>query len=930
MENMGYGFRSRRSITSKIIGTITAGAVGAFAIGASAQTAGTPPTILQADWQATVAQSPSLGHAAVSAYAYDLTTGQVLGSINPSQRQIPASVTKIFTSAAALSELGPHFTYETRVAVPTAVLSGQPGPVYLVGGGDPWLEANGSRGLEALAAAVAKRIPSATQVIGVGSLFSSPAAQPAWSGDELPSDYAAATSALVAERSEVEVVVAAAASAGARPSVRLSFNSGLTDSGYFQIRDEATTTRGGGSRITVSRLPGTNTIVVQGTIAQGSSSGEFISVHDPALFAASLFEIALAKSGVRVAGPAATGTLPQGAVTVAVHASLPLQQLLKIQNRFSINLMADNLYRMLGAVRSRVGSPATAQAAMSAFLQKAGFQTNGLQVDGAGLSPLNEQSAADVVGLLAYASTQPWFGAFKDSLMEVGNWNGNPSRCGIICGHLLGTAAVDKVWLKTGNLENQWNYAGYATAANGDTIAFAILTDGPPTKLNDGFGGHLSPIDQMTLDLATWPREPAAPQAPAAGTKETPPSGLAALVRQFSAAPGAVAGGTVVDLRTGRTVWQQDAATLVRTNVVPRLGLLYAALAHGPKGFSKVTVHASGAVQSGTLHGSLILDGNGDPAISEANLQALATEVRAAGITQMTGALEYVQGPVAQSGWQHWPSGTVQEAVGQWWVPPISRLSVGGDWIAISVRATAQGAPAQVTLNPSDAAIGVENEVVGGSQGSKAQVSETWLRGTDTYVVSGTVPAGHSVIVTVAPPDAGQIAARVFLDALSAVGVQVQGYAIKEVPGAGRTRVIASMPGSTIASLAGTLLSGASTGTAAQIAQLMGPHAAKEITAAIGTTDFVQDPTGTSMADYMTPASVATILMRAWRQPAERPLVSALGTSGLLEVHGPESAAIVGYFVASDGTPYAVALLQSGLPFSGSFVPEISRVRPAP
>ena len=73
----------------------------------------------------------------------DLGSGKTLYEMNPDRFFVPASNIKLFTTALALTRLGPEFTFETRV-----VADGPPdgegrirGALRLVGGGDPNLSA---------------------------------------------------------------------------------------------------------------------------------------------------------------------------------------------------------------------------------------------------------------------------------------------------------------------------------------------------------------------------------------------------------------------------------------------------------------------------------------------------------------------------------------------------------------------------------------------------------------------------------------------------------------------------------------------------------------------------------------------------------------------------------------------------------------------
>src|SRR4029077_9030574 len=73
----------------------------------------------------------------------DLSTGKALYELNADHFFIPASNTKLFTTALALIRLGPDFTFQTRVLAdaPPDSAGRIRGPLRLVGGGDPNLSA---------------------------------------------------------------------------------------------------------------------------------------------------------------------------------------------------------------------------------------------------------------------------------------------------------------------------------------------------------------------------------------------------------------------------------------------------------------------------------------------------------------------------------------------------------------------------------------------------------------------------------------------------------------------------------------------------------------------------------------------------------------------------------------------------------------------
>ncbi len=888
----------------------------------SAQAAPLPRTALEAAWQAAVAGSPVTRSAHISAYAYDLSTHQVLAAIDPTSRQIPASIMKMFTTAAALQDLGPNFTYETRVEASPAVGAGQAGPIYLVGGGNAWLEAQGNQGLEQLAAQVAKKVSSASRVVGVGTLFSGPRAGAGWSAGELAADYGAGPNALEAELSSVEVYVQAGRQAGQPVTASLHFRGRIAVPGYFKLHVTARTVQGSSPPPNVTRLMGSETIVVSGAMQAGTSLAVNISPADPAHFAAALFQAALQQQGVRFTAPAVSGSLPGGQDVIASLASPPLRLLLPLQNRYSINQMADNLLRAVGLKVEGSGSASSAQAAMNAFLTQAGLPGMPPQYDGSGLSPLDLESAQGVVSLLTYAASRPWFPSFRSSMMEAGN--PNPQVCGILCGHFVGTPAEDKVWLKTGNLANQWNYAGYATAANGDQIAFAVLEEGPGASALASSYGRPSPIDQMVIDLATWPSEPSGSVA-APATPAPLPAFLQAVLHDLPAEAGAVQGVAVLDLKTGHMVYTSGAQQLVRTNWLPRVGLLAATLQDGPRTFGSPVVAARGPVQGGVLQGALVLDGAMDPILSRQDLSTLAAEVRQKGIRAITGPLLYLEVGPSSADASRWPDGATWEELGQSYLPPVGRLLYQGDLVRIDAQSV--GGTIKVSLDPQDAPIKVITQGVSSGSQSGGHLSAAWSPSRNAFVLSGSLAPGATQSLEVSAPDAGLLAATEFRDALTQAGVSVQG-GIGSTDAIGTARQIASLAGPSVASLARPLLASPSTLDAAQLAQLLGSSSAAALRQVLGAPDMLPDPTGSSFDDYVTPASAVGLLSQIWRSPRDLPLREALGANGPWQVSAPGTALVAGYFKGPDGTPYAVAALESGLGWQGDFGATI--VPPAP
>src|SRR5207237_3594581 len=100
------------------------------------------------------------------------------------------------------------------------------------------------------------------------------------------------------------------------------------------------------------------------------------------------------------------------------------------------------------------------------------------------------------------------------------------------------------------------------------------------------------------------------------------------------AATGAVA----IDLSTGATEYSRNGSLPLIPASNEKLAVTYAALTALGPGFTIETDVVGEGQQAGTTwQGDLVLKGYGDPTLSSADLADLARQVRAAGITRVTG-----------------------------------------------------------------------------------------------------------------------------------------------------------------------------------------------------------------------------------------------------------------------------------------------------
>jgi D-alanyl-D-alanine carboxypeptidase/D-alanyl-D-alanine-endopeptidase (penicillin-binding protein 4) len=97
-------------------------------------------------------------------------------------------------------------------------------------------------------------------------------------------------------------------------------------------------------------------------------------------------------------------------------------------------------------------------------------------------------------------------------------------------------------------------------------------------------------------------------------------------------------GAVVVDLATGQVVYAHNATLPLRPASNEKLAVTYAALtALGPAFRIETDVLGEGAQDGSTWRGDLVLKGYGDPTLSSEKLATLAHQVRADGITTVSG-----------------------------------------------------------------------------------------------------------------------------------------------------------------------------------------------------------------------------------------------------------------------------------------------------
>lgn len=398
-----------------------------------------------------------------------VTSGpEVLFEHNPLSPLVPASNMKILTGLAALLELGPDFTFETKVYSLTApdedgVLEGD---LYVIGGGDPLLstrdyigvlpekeQVSGSNGRQVVTVAddLAEKVVAQNLSTMTGGVLVD--------DSRYDDQYAIGTHERYLGQGSIGVLSAAA-----------------VDDGFL----------GWGDRYA--------SLGFENPAPLGRSV-------DPAEQAAGIFDDLLEAETVIIQGSPGR-SLETPAVSrmfeLASIESPPLKDIVKQMLVASDNTTAELLLKELGLVRRDLPTTAAGNLALSGILKDAGLPDSGVfPFDGSGLSVQNTLTC----DLLTQALNLP---DTRDLLYEAMPVAG---ETGTLFDDFLTSPARGKIHAKTGFLNQVSALSGYIDTDQGVRLTFSLIVN---TETADTLSEELIALWQERLAeiLLTYPEGP--------------------------------------------------------------------------------------------------------------------------------------------------------------------------------------------------------------------------------------------------------------------------------------------------------------------------------------------------------------------------------------------------------------------------------------
>lgn len=453
-------------------------------------------------------------------FVMSMKDGRVLYSRDGDKLFTPASNMKVYTTAAALDLLGAEYRWRTSVYADKQPDAGGviDGDLTLFGRGAPDLNSYARNGLASLADQLYQHglRKVSGNIVGDESYFRGELYGLGWQWNDLQWYFGAEPSALTVDENSLELKIAPADRVGTAATLTLNRELNylhLTNNTSTVARDATTT-------IGINRGLSDSELRVWGDFPVGGRPfTAYLSVPNPALWAATLFKQALVTRGIKVGGEARSRDFrvaerekfdPQKAIEIAHEDSATLSEIVRHTNKQSDNLYAELILRTLGKERGSSapdpdprknrerGDDEAGTSVVKAWLDHSGIPSDGLEIrDGSGLSRLDLVTPEATARLLLAIAKTNAASAFRDSLPIAG-------RDGTLSGRLVSLSG--SVVAKTGTLTYTHSLSGYATSQNGEVLAFSIFC-------NDATG-HSNPtrvIDQI-VGLLVRPEYPFPPK----------------------------------------------------------------------------------------------------------------------------------------------------------------------------------------------------------------------------------------------------------------------------------------------------------------------------------------------------------------------------------------------------------------------------------
>ena len=435
-------------------------------------------------------RSAALGKANIAVSVRDCRNGREIVSLNATRSMIPASNMKLFSTGAALLELGHDFRFKTELRQ-----SGN--DLVLIGDGDPSIAnpktfkdlmmrtADGvvrdfdEEAILGLWVQSVRRagITNITRLRIDDRIFERTFVHPSWKTDQLNRPYSAEVAGLNFHVNCIDFLPAPGTN-------RPNWNTHRPRSPWIleQATNKSTNARKSDSHTPwIAGKAGSNIFQFRGAVKTRSIAPVSVTVEDPPIFMGRLISNRLNEAGVTISLVQRVNDeeeYPKGTLIEPII-STPLMPVVEHCNEESQNLYAEALLKRTVSSRTgRPGSWADADHVMKSIIREqfgpdAESMLGGVFFDdGSGLSRKNRINAALTTAWLTRLQSDSEFGeGFVDSLAEGGREGTLKKR---FPEHMPNGAVVDA---KSGYINGVSCLSGYVSFPGGKRYAFSVLVN---------------------------------------------------------------------------------------------------------------------------------------------------------------------------------------------------------------------------------------------------------------------------------------------------------------------------------------------------------------------------------------------------------------------------------------------------------------------
>ncbi len=394
-----------------------------------------------------------------------LSSEKILYSQDSQKYFIPASNIKLFTTAAALQQLGADFR------IRTSIYDDGNGVLRVVGRGDPSFKNDQFTILSKQL--YQQGIRQINQLIADDSYFQGEVVNSSWQWEDIQAYYGATVNSLILNEN-ASVLTFLPQTIGKPLKIKWTE---ATEAYRWKIENNSVTTQANEpSFVEVNRDLKGQVLRIKGQLAANSQPEvTALAVFDPIANFIRQFRQNLDREGITVKETVSNNLYKnEQQKEIATVESPPLSALVIETNVNSNNLYAEALLRSLAIKKPGEKDQNTANIGLQVVkesLTQLGVESEGyVIVDGSGLSRKNLTTPATLVQVLQGMGKSPQAADFRASLPLAG-------VTGSLKNRFLNTAAAGIVQGKTGSMTGISALSGYVNSPNYEPLVFSIIVN---------------------------------------------------------------------------------------------------------------------------------------------------------------------------------------------------------------------------------------------------------------------------------------------------------------------------------------------------------------------------------------------------------------------------------------------------------------------